>query len=106
MTTNFIRIDPRFDVWVAGFGAGRNGRVTIIKTRVVTGDDPWEAVPRTRLILAGSVIPELRRLLDTIGRTRLNRRTTSPTYPHGLFSGTTYDRLRRHLQRGAPPVSS
>jgi hypothetical protein len=31
----FIKPDADFDVWIGGFGGGRNDRITVIKTAVL-----------------------------------------------------------------------
>jgi hypothetical protein len=93
----FIKPDADFDVRIGGFGTGRNDRITVIKTAVVTRDDPWEKVDRGRILLAGSVKPDLVRLLERHGRDQINNATTTDDYPSGLFGGSTFDRLRHHL---------
>lgn len=51
-----------------------------------------------RLILAGSVKPDLLRLLQEHGRDAINELTATEDTPRGMISsGTTYDRLRHHL---------
>jgi len=93
----FIKPDADFDVWIGGFGSGRNDRITVIKTAVVTRDDPWEKVDHGRILLAGSVTPDLRRLLERHGREQINHATSTADYPNGMFSGSAFDRLRQHL---------
>ena len=93
----FIRPDADFDVWIAGFGTGRNDRITVIKTAAITRDDPWEKVDRGRILLAGSVKPDLLRLLGRHGKDQLNHATSSDEYPNGVFGGSAFDRLRSHL---------
>ena len=97
MRPPFIKPDADFDVRIGGFGTGRNDRITVIKTAVVTRDDPWEKVDRGRILLAGSVKPDLVRLLERHGRDQINNATTTDDYPSGLFGGSTFDRLRHHL---------
>lgn len=93
----FIRPFAEYDVWIGVFGSDRNSRVTIIKTAVVTRNDPWEKILNGRVILAGSVKADLTRLLRNHGRQSINRRTEHFT-PGGVFtSGSTYDNLRLHL---------
>ena len=62
-----------------------------------TRDDPWEKVDRGCILLAGSVKPELIRLLEHHGRDQINNATATDDYPSGLFGGSTFDRLRHHL---------
>jgi hypothetical protein len=93
----FVCPDPAFDVWIGAFGSGRNDRVIIIKTAVITRDDPWEKTQRGRIILAGSVKPDLIRLLSIYGRHKINR-LTEHIIPGGAFaSGSIFDRLCYHL---------
>jgi hypothetical protein len=93
----FIRPVADFDVWIGAFGSGRNDRVIIIRTAVITRDDPWEKIQRGRIILAGSVKPDLIRLLSKYGRHQINN-MTEHIIPGGLFtSGAVFDRLRYHL---------
>ena len=93
----FIRPFAEFDVWIGAFGSNRNDRILIIRTAVITRDDPWEKIQRGRVILAGSVKPDLTRLLTTYGRQQMNR-MTEHIIPGGLFtSASVFDRLRHHL---------
>lgn len=86
------------DVHIGIAGEGRNEKVMIIKTRVIAGDDPWEKTTDGRIILAGTVKQPLLRLLNEVGRDKVNRLTKCDQYPRGVFSsGSAYDRLRYHL---------
>jgi hypothetical protein len=94
----FVKPAPHLDVWIGAFGQGRNDRVTIIKTGAIMRDDEWEKISNGRIILAGSVKPDLMRLLQEHGRDAINELTATDDYPSGMISsGTTYDRLRHHL---------
>ena len=99
----FIKPDADFDVWIGGFGSGRNDRITVIKTAVVTRDDPWEKVDHGRILLAGSVRPDLMRLLERHGREQINNATATAGTPNGLFGGSSFDRLCYYLSPPAKP---
>jgi hypothetical protein len=93
----FIRPFPEYDVWISVFGTNRNDRIIIIRTAVITRDDPWEKIHQGRVILAGSVKPDLTRLLTLHGRRKINK-ITNQFIPGGVFtSGSVFDRLRHHL---------
>jgi len=94
----FVQPDPDFDVWFGVTQKGKNRKVMIIKSRYIAGDDPWEASENGRIIFAGGVITELRRLLKRYGRYAINSRTKCDEYPDGvLYSGSGYDAMRFHL---------
>jgi hypothetical protein len=93
----FVKPDADFDVWIGASGTGRNDRITVIKTAVVTRNDPWEKVDHGRILLAGSVKPDLTRLLQRHGREAINQATKTADYPKGMFGGSAFDRLRSHL---------
>ena len=75
----------------------------VIKTAVVTRDDPWEKVDHGRILLAGSVRPDLMRLLERHGRDQINNATATAGTPNGLFGGNSFDRLCYYLGPQAKP---
>ncbi len=89
---DFIRLDDHEDVWIGAAGEHRTSKVIVIRTRAVASDDPWEMPPDARIVLAGDVVPALRRLMQRHGQTEINRRSG------GLFtSSRTYTKLRKYV---------
>jgi hypothetical protein len=95
----FVQPDERFDVWFAVFNPGEQyKKVMVIAPRVARINDEWDMAEDSRILFAGGVVPELKRLLNLYGRVKLNRLTTCDAYPNGIFtSGYQYDAVRRYV---------
>jgi hypothetical protein len=100
----FIQPDPALDVHIASFGHGRNHRITIIKTRALTGADEWVKLETARVVLAGHVARPLKQLLTSSSRRKINAATATEEQPSGAFSSSTFKRLRDHLGLNTPAV--
>lgn len=99
MNIMFVQPFEEYDVLFGIANPGdKNRKTLIITTRVPMTDKTWEGAEYGRIIFAGGVVPELKRLLEKNGRRRINNATKCDQYPKGvLYSGSSYDSIRYHL---------